>query len=336
MKNTAVFILCLLLISPGLSGQELISKRAKQDQIASKLWTALGSALNKKLQCQPAPVFDQLADRFGITNQATRIFLRYALNYNSESLSSEQVLYRYPHYNKDSIRHDLAYLEDLKLLERNSDRWTITTTGKMLKKEYWQSRTASFESCKVDNNYTIELISIAEKLITAYAENETFQSLRLRIQNRPDSLSQWPPALRASELQRDLTTVFNDNGHYRIDLLLASSQSNQWPQLQLSALAKELLGATRNQRIYPVNRCYNQANWRAGKQGCDDAISELLTSGLVVLKNDSIRQTEPGHELFQSADRLADNRLYAAWDVLSTEEYENLLEVLDWLTKPDK
>ena len=172
--------------------------------------------------------------------------------------------------------------------------------------------------------------------MTAYAENETFQSLRLRIQNRPDSLSQWPPALRARELQRDLTTVFNDNGHYRIDLLLASSQSNQWPQLQLSALAKELLGATRNRRIYSVNRCYSQANWRAGKQGCDNAISELLTSGLAVLKNDSIRQTEPGHELFQAADRLADDRLYATWDVLSTEEYENLLEVLDWLTKPDK
>ncbi|MCE7993194.1 MAG: hypothetical protein HEP71_14505 [Roseivirga sp.] len=336
-STSLINIICLLLVSFSLSCQESISERAKEDQIASKLWRALGQELNKAVECKTASVIDELATEFQLPNTRLRTFLLYTLNYSSENLKAEQVLYRYPHYNEDSIRRDFMHLTDLGLFNNKTTSWSSSANGDKIITQYWGLRQKEASICGQAQHQNIEtLTAVTEKLITAYAKDEAFSSVRLRIANRPDSFDEYPRLLEANEYQRDLTAIFNDNGHYRIDHLIASAENQKWQELSLSPLAKELLGATRSQRVYPVTRCSNQSNWRVGKAGCDLAIAELVNYDLIILEDDSIRQTPKGHELFQAAELLADNRLYSAWNVLSSDEYTALLEAVAWVAEANK
>ncbi len=334
--NATKFIsfLCLLALPFGLIGQELPSGKAQKDQIASKLWRALGSDLKNALKCNTPSVVDRLVIEFKIPKKLVRKFLLYALNYSSTNLDIQQVLYRYPHYNEDAIKDDLMRLTEVGLMNKQTTRWTISSKGKILANKYWEIRLADAYECgKASEDHLKTLTSITEKLISAYAKNKVFNSVRLRIANRPEFFKDSPLLLMANEYQKDLTAIFNDNGHYRIDYLLVTDKSKKWQDVSLSALAKELLGATRNGRVYAVTKCADQPNWRVGLTGCTAAISELLNHDLIIHKNDSINQTPRGNELFQEAEVLADKRLYKAWDILSIEEYEALRNAIEWVIK---
>ncbi len=325
-----VSILYLIGLSIGLIGQELPLQRAQKDQMASKVWRALGEALNNASECNPQPVIDKLAAEFQLPKDHIRKFLSYTLNYSSENLNTEQISYRYPHYNEDSTRGDFIFLTEAGLLKRNAIGWNITSNGETLINKYWEIKLADVSTCENGQEERLKALTLtSERLISAYANNEIFKSVKLRIANRRDSFSEYPLLLLANEYQKDLTAIFNDNGHYRIDYLIASNENQKWQDISLSALAKELLGATRNGRIYQVTRCADQPNWRVGKVGCDLAISELLDHDLIKLENGNISQTTRGNELFNAAEVLADRRLYNVWDILSIEEYEELLKVLE-------
>lgn len=328
------FLVCYgILLLPLLSiSQESIPERARKMQLHSKLWSALGTDLKTNMGCTSESVLEKLRSQFSFSNVHLRSFLIYANNYSIDSLQIHQVLYRYPHYNKDSVEADIATLEDLELLTQTANGYQTTSVGNEVLNHYWQLRLAEATNCKrIDSEHLTALITVVKKITAEVMKIERFRSIRLRISNRPDGFDGYPLLLQANEYQRDLTTIFNDNGHYRIDFLIESNDDNRWQELDLSPLAKELLGATRNNRLYAITRCYNQRNWRVGKNGCDKAITELHVLDLIGNDNDSIYQTAKGHALFTAANELADERLYAAWKNVTNDEFEALLKTLDWI-----
>ena len=249
------------------------------------------------------------------------------------NLNADQVLYRYPHYNEDSIQEDLRQLTNIDLLEGNLSSLTVSNSGKDLIRKYWNKKIENAALCdNSDDTQAGILVSISRKLLMEYSKNEDLRSVRIRMKNREQSFDEFPVVLQANEYQKDLTAVFNDIGHYRIDFLLENNTNGKWKELRLSPLAKELLGVTRNQRKYPASKCSTQPNWRVGQEACYEAFSELEEAGLINFENDTLHQTVNGDELFRAADKLSDERLYSAWNALTNEEYEKLLKALEWVS----
>lgn len=315
-----------------LSGQISVSEQAQIDQAAGKLWSALGSNLSRKLGCTTSHVPDNLGSRTDLTEIHLRRFLSYFLNYNVEALDLSQIRYRYPHYNEAAIQEDLDYFTDRGLVVRSANGWTLSTQGAAIVEAFWDFKVEEAVACEERTPHLNVLTTTARKIIQAYHERQGLPSLHLRISNRPSGFEAYPKLLQAFIFQQELSAVFNDIGHHRFDNLL-STGAEEWTEWELSPLAQELMGATRNHRIYAVERCYNQAFWRVAPRACDGAIQELLDLGLVELRADSIYQTSLGNRFFNAADEQAEERIYGAWNQLSHEEYGVFKKSLEWLNE---
>ncbi|MDW3193782.1 MAG: hypothetical protein R8G66_15530 [Cytophagales bacterium] len=186
------------------------------------------------------------------------------------------------------------------------------------------------ETCKPDYAHVNVLTTIARKIISFYATRLKLPSLELRLDNRPMGFEEFPPILQAFIFQQELSAAFNDIGHHRFDNF-ASVSVEEWAKWELSSLARELLGATRNHRVYAIERCYNQPFWRVTQITCNEAIQELLDLSLIESRSDSIYQTNLGRDYFNAANELAEEHIYGAWNHISQQEYDSFKETLEWL-----
>ncbi len=329
-RNWLISIFCLLTFLAELSGQISVSEQANKDQAAGKLWSALGNNLTRKLGCPISNVPELLVGREDLSENHLKWFLSYFLNYNVEALDLSQIHYRYPHYNEMAIQRDMDHFIQLGLIIRGANGWILEDQGAAIIDDYWEFKLKEASACEEESSHIIVLNTIARKVIAAYDEIQGLPSVRLRIRNRPSGFEDFPALLKAFVFQQELSAVFNDIGHHRFDYLSAT-EAEEWTKWELSPLAKELMGATRNDRVYEIERCYNQPFWRVEPQICDGAVKELFNLGLIEMRPGQINQTNLGKQYFQAADDLADDLIYSAWDKLSQEEYESFKNALEWL-----
>lgn len=332
LKNGLVSVFCLMMILSELSGQILVSEQAQSDQAAGKLWSALGNKLSQKLGCSSSDVSDLLKNRADLSENHLRWFLRYFLNYNVEGLDYRQISYRYPHYAETAIQEDMDHFSQLGLIYKRAEGWALKDQGYAIINDYWALKIEDAASCEASNSHLTVFTSIARRIISAYDSIQELPSLQLRIRNRPAGFEAFPIVLQAFVFQQELSAAFNDIGHHRFDNLLLMGDK-EWVGMKISPVAAELMGATRNNRVYAMERCYNQSFWRVGTEKCDEAVKELLDLGLMELQRDSISQTSRGKQYFTSANDLADQRIYSAWDHLTNQEYESFRRSWEWLNE---
>ncbi len=304
---------------------------------ADDAWIKTYEALSLKLypQISPPELLDSVVLKFDVDKSVVRHLIRFTTNYTRNEFSVEKVLYRYPHYSDSALKNDLKLLQSSGLATNvNSEEYKLTELGESALDYFYQLRKDKAQQFNgLSEDQVNSVLEVLEKLVKAASELTDFknESIQYRIDSRPEDFNRLPNVLKILHLRGEYTAFNNDKSHYKYDNYIARSDNQTLKSLNLSALAKELMSATREGRIYPVERCYNQSNWRVGKSGCDVAIDELITKGLLVRQDSVISQSSEGAELSAKVWESADERLYAHWDVLNTDEYRAYLEVLNIL-----
>ncbi len=313
-----------------------VERLANQDQISGKTWQALGPGFtNTVLETSQIYISDQLAAQYKIEKPVVQNLLRYTLSYTQDQLSSNKVIYRYPHYNQTAIDGDLQQLANAELLEQNDSLFSITAKGNQILTSYWNLRRnqvrfydyLSSEQLQTLYNVIHKVVSRARNLDSSYPN----ESVKARFLSRSKNFEDEHLAIKVSELLKEYTAFINDVSHYKYQMFPKHTKNEPWKNLKLSALASELMSATRNGRVYDVSRCYNQSYWRQGQARCDEVINELIEAGLVIKQNESIKQTSPGADLSKAAEAFADLRRYKAWQDVSIPDYLEFIEILDWI-----
>ncbi len=333
MKNHLILLFVFFSFS-GIS-QSAVEKKAYEDQISGKTWQALGPNLSRSINgSSDVNVTGYLVEKYNLNSRNLRSFLIYVLNYTSKELSAEKVLYRYPHYHADSIQSDLNRLLDLGLIKsKNSDsKFKITGLGNRIIKDYWRlkiNQTEAYDLLAAD--YVQNFHQVLKKIIDDAKEIDGSKSIIVRLNSRPKNFSKLPIILQVSERLKEYTAFVNDMSHYKYDYLKDETSNAEWKKLLLSPLAMELMSATRNGRIYDLQRCYNQSNWRVGQSGCDQAVAELSRLGLVELREGQLKQSSEGAQISKFAEDLADKRRYSAWKKVTLSEYEKFVEGINWI-----
>ncbi len=313
-----------------------IEQLANEEQISGKTWQAVGPGLTNAIRAtSQIYISDRLADQYELDKKIIQNFLKYTLSYTSNQLSADKVIYRYPHYNEAAVNKDLKELEQLGLLELRDTLYSITSGSKQIIDDYWDLRLAQtryFDYVSDDRLqalYTVmdKIVKRARKLDDSYPN----QSVLNRFHSRSSQFEDYPLSVKVSELLREFTAFINDVSHYKYVQFPQQTQDERFKDLNLSPLAMELMSATRNSRVYKLQRCYVQPNWRQGVSGCDKAVDELIAGGLVRKEDGTIQQTQLGSELSKAAEAFADERRYQAWQDVTVLEYLEFKEVLDWI-----
>ncbi len=324
----------IILLNPLIS-QSKISSRADAEEMSVRTWRALGPTLNTSIsQSSTVDILPFLSKKYSISNGTIRRFLIYTLNYTRNELEAAKVLYRYPHYHADSIASDLAAIAKVGLLKRarNTAQYRTTSRGKQMLKSYWKLRVDQAQSYnKIEPAYLEVYRDVLTKILARAEMIEGSQSVLVRKRSRPKNFKSLPLVIQVSELLKEYTAFINDISHYKYDFLLSNTKDKKWSNLKLSPLAKELMSATRNQRVYDLSRCYNQVNWRVGQIGCDSASEELIRIGFVERKGHEIFQTTEGARISLLAEQLNDSRRYAAWNTINLQEYEEFAKGITWI-----
>lgn len=323
-----------ILLNPLLSQSE-ISSRADEEEMSVRTWRALGPTLTASIrQSSTIDILPLLSTEFKITESAIRKFLIYTLNYTRNELEATKVLYRYPHYHADSIVSDLEAIATIGLLRRigNSGKYRTTPRGKQLLRSYWKLRIDQAQSFKKIEPAFLEIYKgVLIKILKQAETIEGSRSVLVRKRSRPKNFRSLPTVIQVSELLKEYTAFINDISHYKYDFLLSNTKEKKWSNINLSPLAKELMSATRNQRVYDLGRCYNQVNWRVGQIGCDSACEELIGVGFLERKGNEIYQTTEGARISLLAEQLNDSRRYAAWNTISLQEYDEFAKGIAWI-----
>lgn len=302
-----------------------------------RTWRALGPTLTNSIRkSSTIQVLPELSKRFNLSTPILRKFLIYTLNYTRNDFDIQKVLYRYPHYNEDSLAHDLKVIHAAQLLKktRNKSSYRTTSKGNQLLKAYWKLRVKQIQSYHVVELESLEIFRDALKKILVESQKvEGSKSVSIRMRSRPNNFKRLPVVVQVSELLKEYTAFINDVSHYKYDVFLSETTNQAWQDLKLSPLAKELMSATRNQRVYDLNRCYAQQNWRVGQTGCEDATKELMELGFLKREGNNIYQTDTGTKISGLAEELSDERRYAAWKTITPTEYDQFTRGLEWIEK---
>ncbi len=323
-----------LLLSTTACAQSEVEIRANEDQISTPTWRALGPVLGNHIQeTSGININEELSEQYNIEYSSLRKFLIYTLNYTSMDLSHAKVNYRYPHYNTDSIQGDFSELAALGLIEEaSSESYRATADGMEILDTYWQLRLEQAAAYDVVDQAYLEIFnSVLQKIINEATLMEGSRSVRVRLSGRPDNFEELPLVIQVSERLKEYTAFINDMSHYKYDHLLQSPQGEPWADLQLSPMAKELMSASRDGRVYEIPHCYDQPNWRMGKEGCDTAINELIDMGFVQTQEGTMIQTEAGAKISAIAEALNDQMRYSAWRSITMAEYELFVEGINWV-----
>ena len=344
MKVNKPYILLLLIATSifsiiDLNAQSTVEEKANLDQIYGKTWQALGPKLNTVIKnCNNRDILSELSNKYNLNSTILRRFLIYTQNYTNTELSLEKVLYRYPHYNADSIKVDFKTLSSFKLINKDevSREYHTTHRGNQILDSYWQLRMTQTKDCNTISEEHLNIFkTVLEKIVIEAKNLEEYgsQSVKWRMKSRSKDFNNFPIILQVSELLKEYTAFVNDVGHYKYNHLISQTNNTNWVDLKLSPLAKELMSATRNKRIYDLNRCYNQPNWRVGKLGCNIAVEELIKIGFIELNEQDINQTNQGSEISILAEALSDKIRYSTWGTITVNEYEEFVEGISWMLK---
>lgn len=335
LRMSSLLVFYFIILLHPLMGQSEISSRADAEEMSVRTWRALGPTLNTSIsKSSIVDILPLLSKQYNLPDGTIRSFLIYTLNYTRNELEAAKVLYRYPHYHADSIASDLEAIAKAGLLKsaRNTAQYRATSRGKQLLKRYWKLRVDQAQSYnKIEPAYLEVHRDVLTKILARAATIEGSQSVLVRRRSRPKNFKSLPLVIQVSELLKEYTAFINDISHYKYDFLLSNTKEKKWSKLSLSPLAKELMSATRNQRIYDLSRCYNQVNWRVGQIGCDSAVEELISVGFLERKGSEIFQTTEGARISLLAEQLNDNRRYAAWNTISLQEYEEFAKGITWI-----
>lgn len=332
---TSLFVLLVtLLLGTSTHAQSEVELRANEDQISTPSWRALGPVLGNHVQeTSGININEKLSAQYNIEYNSLRKFLIYTLNYTSTDLNLAKVNYRYPHYNTDSIQSDFKELVVLGLIEEASlESYKATADGMEVLDTYWQLRLEQAAAYDVLDQAYLEIFnSVLQKIINEATLMEGSRSVYERLSSRPDNFKELPLIIQVSERLKEYTAFINDMSHYKYDHLLQSTQGEPWAGLQLSPMAKELMSASREGRVYEIQRCYDQSNWRMGEEGCDTSINELIDMGFVQTQDGTMIQTEAGAKISAIAEALNDQMRYSAWKNLAMDEYELFVEGINWV-----
>ena len=338
LKRLRTFSLLLLsfgVLQGPILGQGDIASRADEEEMSVRTWRALGPTLNASIgESSSIDILPYLSKQHKVSEGILRKFLIYALNYTSNELEAAKVLYRYPHYQADSIASDLEAIASIGLLRRarNTAQYRTTSRGKQLLKSYWKLRVDQAQSFKkITPSFLAVYKGVLLKILAQAETMEGSQSVLVRKRSRPKNFRRLPLVVQVSELLKEYTAFINDISHYKYDYLLSSTKEKKWSDLDLSPLAKELMSATRNERVYDLQRCYNQTNWRVGQIGCDRASEELIRVGFLERQGKAIYQTPEGSRISDLAEQLNDKRRYTAWKTISLQEYEEFVKGIAWI-----
>ena len=313
-----------------------VEELANAYQISGTTWRALGPGLSTTIrETSQVYISDLLAARYEIEKPIIQNFLRYTLSYTRDQLSPDKVVYRYPHYNRSAIEEDIQQLVDAEVLEQVDTLFKSTSMGGQILTSYWDLRRQQvryydyLSDDQLQTLYTVmsKIVTKARNLGGSYPN----ESVHARFLSRPQTFEDEHLAIKVSELLKEYTAFINDVSHYKYQQFPKQTSDERWKNLELSAMASELMSATRNNRVYDVSRCYNQSFWRQGQTNCDAAINELIEAGLVSREDESIRQTTLGSELSNAAEAFADKRRYKAWQDVTITEYVEFVEILNWI-----
>lgn len=345
LKPIRNLLLCVLLFN--LSCQEHREEVQTVPQLANKadawvkIYNAIAGILDNDLQ-KETDWSATIADSLNIEAGLIRNLIRMATNYTADALNVEKVLYRYPHYQADSLVEDMDQLRLAGLLDETDtpETFSLSASGQEVLSQYWAYRTASADNSNLLDKADIQSLErvLSGLVIAAKSLEDGFNnnSILWRIDSRPEGFDELPAVIRLSEYRKEYTAFINDNAHYKYDNFLSQTPNPDWQQLSMAALAKELMSATRAGRTYDLNRCFNQSNWRVGKAGCERAVTELESLGFVSRTGDSIRQTDAGAALSVKVQEFADARLYSTWEQMDTNVYKTFIKILDELITEGK
>jgi len=321
-----------LLVQPAVA-QTPVEEIARRDQLSGKLYQALGPLLTNSIR--NAHLIDfaaELSNEYELDGKPLTAFIIYVGNYTRDELTIEQVLYRYPHYNRDSIQDDFNRLvaSGLLIKDQSMPIYRVTSLGDQVLISYWHLRVEQVKTYdEIDMQRLEAFKNLLVKVVSESSKNSP--STRCRIRSRPENFDAMPLVVQVTELAKEYTAFINDASHYKYDRLIALTNDPKWQRLKLTPLAKELMSATRSGRVYDLSVCYRQSNWRVGPKGCDAAVQELVQLGLVQRNGGDIFQTIEGAVLSTVAEDLADKTLYSAWTNVSVAEYNQFVEGINWL-----
>lgn len=309
---------------------------ANKDQISGTTWRALGPGLTSTIsETSQIYISDRLGVQYELDKSVIQKLLRYTLSYTQDQLSADKVIYRYPHFNRDSVENDIQKLASKGLIEKVDSIFKTTSAGDQILKSYWNLRRQQVQYYDYLNDKDLQTLHTVINKVVTKARNlgGTYpnESIQARFLSRSKTFEDEHVAIKVSELLREYTAYINDISHNKYQELPKQTSDKRWKKLELSAMASELMSATRNNRSYDVNRCYNQSYWRQGQRNCDEAINELIDAGLVFKENEIIKQTYLGAELSKAAEDFADQRRYRAWSDVSIAEYKRFVEILNWI-----
>ncbi len=340
MKYLLLRLTLLCLCFSASSAETSVARKANQEQLSGKTWQALGPILSQSVKAahpHPMDIYALLDEEFNDLDQNNiKLFLKYVLSYSPDNITIHSVLYRYPHYRPEGIQSDLDQLVSQNLIHTstNSKSYQQTALGSRLLDSYWQlkiKQTKNYQAIGADelNFY----YTVFDKILKSGKQLDRSKSSQKAAESRPDHFEQLPTALKLSVLHKEYTAFMNDIGHYKYDHLISTTANPQWRTVAMSPLAKELMGATRAGRIYDLNRCYQQSNWRVGKTGCDQAVAELIDLEFITKQDHSIMQTEKGSVLSAAAESLADETRYSAWNAITMADYDRFAAAVKALLK---
>jgi|GEM_PF-5233906 len=318
-------------------GQSSVEAMANRDEMSVRTWRALGPTLTTSIRkSSTVQLIPKLSERFNLSTPILRKFLIYTLNYTRNDLDTQKVLYRYPHYYKDSLTHDLEAIHAARLIKKigNTSSYRTTSKGNQLLKAYWKLRVKQVQSYYLVEPESLEVFrDVLKKILVESKKMEGSKSVSIRMRSRPNNFNRLPLVVQVGELLKEYTAFINDVSHYKYDVFFSETTNQSWQDLKLSPLAKELMSATRNQRIYDLDRCYTQPNWRVGKTGCESATKELMELGFIRREGNNIYQTATGTKISDLAEELNDRRRYAAWKTITPREYDQFTRGLEWIEK---
>ncbi len=313
-----------------------VDELANKDQLSGKTWQALGPSLTATIrETSQIYISDVLSARYEIDKAIIQNFLRYTLSYTQDQLSADKVIYRYPHYNREAVAQDIQALANEGLIKQKDSTFATTSSGDQILTSYWNLRGLQvrfydyLSEDQLQTLYTVmnKIVKKARNLGGTYPN----ESIQARYLSRTKTFEDEHLAVKVSELLKEYTAFINDISHNKYQEFPKQSDNERWQDLELSAMASELMSATRNGRTYDVNRCYNQSYWRQGQTNCDVAIEELINAGLVNKEGESIRQTPLGAELSKAAETFADQRRYQAWSDVKIDEYLEFVDIINWI-----
>ena len=332
MKKIILIVSVLIFFSCS-SEKESVSELAFIDQIWGPTYNAIAGKIQNNL-AGDVSIYQMVADSVSLDAQDARNLLIFATRYTANAFSVEKVNFRYPHYNPDSIQHDLDRLETLDLIESTTaESYRLTTSGQATLNYYWEIKKGQAQNFDLLSDQDVEaLYLVVRKIVDAALGLEDGfknESVKFHENSLPQGFDRFPKVVQVVELLWQFIAFVNDTAHYKYDNYInASGDSDLNRFLSLSALSKELMGATSRGRAYDINRCYTHRVWRMGKGGCDLAVDELLEFGLLEKSGNTVKHTEYGALLSKNVEEAADRRRYSTWKEVTSQEYDQYVKVI--------